>query len=103
MGAYVFDAMATPFSAICREYATIETDILRPESVPAGSVVLKKKGMKVEKVLPPSKVDNERVAHLRSRGGMKSRLSPRVILEGGGRAPTARRCTATSRRTPVGA
>ena len=31
--------MATPFSAICREYATIETDILRPESVPAGSVV----------------------------------------------------------------
>ena len=34
-----FDAMATPFSAICREYATVETDILRPESVPAGSVV----------------------------------------------------------------
>ena len=34
-----FDAMATPFSTICGEYATIETDILRPESVPAGSVV----------------------------------------------------------------
>ena len=58
-------AMATPFSAICREYATIETDILRPESVPAGSVVLKKKGKKLKKFYGPQRPDNERVAHLR--------------------------------------
>ena len=34
-----FDAMATPFSAICPAYATIEDDVLRPDAVPRNSVV----------------------------------------------------------------
>jgi len=34
-----FDAMATPFSAICGSYATLEDDVARPDAVPPGSVV----------------------------------------------------------------
>ena len=34
-----FDAMATPFSAICGAYATMEDDVLRADVVPSGSVV----------------------------------------------------------------
>ena len=34
-----FDAMATPISALCGAYATLEDDVLRPDAVPAGSVV----------------------------------------------------------------
>ena len=34
-----FDAMATPFSAICGAYATLEDDVLRRDAVPTGSVV----------------------------------------------------------------
>ena len=34
-----FDAMATPFSAVCGAYATLEDDILAPGVVPARSVV----------------------------------------------------------------
>lgn len=34
-----FDAMATPFSAVCANYATIEDDILAPGVVPARAVV----------------------------------------------------------------
>ena len=34
-----FDAMATPFSAVCADYATIEDDILAPGVVPARAVV----------------------------------------------------------------
>ena len=34
-----FDAMATPFSAIAGAYATLEDDVLRPDAMPAGSVV----------------------------------------------------------------
>ena len=34
-----FDAMATPFSAICGAYATLEDDVLRCDAVPTGSVV----------------------------------------------------------------
>jgi hypothetical protein len=32
-----FDAMATPFSAICANYATLEDDVLSPNIVPPGS------------------------------------------------------------------
>ena len=34
-----FDAMATPFSAICGAYATLEDDVMRAEAVPRDSVV----------------------------------------------------------------
>ena len=34
-----FDAMATPFSAICGVYATLEDDVLRADVVPRGSAV----------------------------------------------------------------
>ena len=34
-----FDAMATPFSAVCGKYATLEDDVLSPDAVPPGSVV----------------------------------------------------------------
>ena len=34
-----FDAMATPFSAVCGAYATLEDDVLTSDVVPAGSVV----------------------------------------------------------------
>ena len=34
-----FDAMASPFSAVCGAYATLEDDILAPGVVPARSVV----------------------------------------------------------------
>ena len=34
-----FDAMATPFSAICPAYGTLEHDVLRHDAVPRGSVV----------------------------------------------------------------
>ena len=34
-----FDAMATPFSAICSAYATLEDDVMLSESVPRDSIV----------------------------------------------------------------
>ena len=34
-----FDAMATPFSAVCAAYATLEDDVLRADAVPRDSVV----------------------------------------------------------------
>jgi hypothetical protein len=34
-----FDAMATPFSAVCAAYATLEDDILALDTVPRGSIV----------------------------------------------------------------
>ena len=34
-----FDAMATPLSAICAAYATLEDDVMTPDLIPRGSVV----------------------------------------------------------------
>lgn len=34
-----FDAMATPFSAVCANYATVDDDILSPEIVPRACVI----------------------------------------------------------------
>ena len=34
-----FDAMATPLSAICAQYATLEDDVMTPDLIPRGSVI----------------------------------------------------------------
>ena len=34
-----FDAMATPLSAICAQYATLEDDVMTPDLIPRGSII----------------------------------------------------------------